>query len=68
MRAGNIMANKTKRRMWSMQQDRELIALSRANTPLQTVAEKLDRPITTIIRRSARLGLSIQRVAKAKGK
>jgi hypothetical protein len=51
-----------------MQDDRELIALARAHTPLQAIAEKLDRPVTTIIRRTARLGLSINRVAKAKRK
>jgi hypothetical protein len=51
---------------WSMQHDRELIALVKAKTPLQTIAEKLDRPVTTIIRRTARLGISIERVAKAR--
>jgi hypothetical protein len=50
---------------WSMQHDRELIALVKAQTP-QTIAKKLDRPVTTIIRRTARLGISIERVAKAK--
>jgi hypothetical protein len=53
---------------WSMQHDRELIALVKANTPLQNIAKKLDRPMTTIIRRTARLGVSIKRVAKAKKK
>ena len=49
-----------------MQHDRELIALVKAHMLLQTVAKKLDRPITTIIRRTARLGVSIERIAKAK--
>jgi hypothetical protein len=52
--------------VWSMQHDRELIVLVKAHTPLQTIAKKLDRPVTTIIRRTARLGLSIERVAKAR--
>jgi hypothetical protein len=52
--------------VWSMQHDRELIALVKAHTPLQTIAKKLDRPVTTIIRRTARLGLSIERVARAR--
>jgi hypothetical protein len=52
--------------VWSMQHDRELIVLVKAHTPLQTLAKKLDRPVTTIIRRTARLGLSIERVAKAR--
>jgi hypothetical protein len=52
--------------VWSMQHDRKLIALVKAHTPLQTIAEKLDRPVTTIIRRTARLGISIDRVAKAR--
>jgi hypothetical protein len=62
------MGKKFSRGAWSMQHDRELIALVKAHTPLQTIAEKLDRPITTIIRRTARLGVSIERVAKAKKK
>jgi len=49
-----------------MQHDRELIALVKAHTPLQTIAKKLDRPVATIIRRTAQLGISIERVAKAK--
>jgi hypothetical protein len=49
-----------------MKTDRELIALVKAKTPLQTIAKKLDRPVTTIIRRTARWGLSIKRVARAK--
>jgi hypothetical protein len=66
MRRGNIMPKKFSRGAWSMQHDRELIALVKAHMLLQTVAKKLDRPITTIIRRTARLGVSIERIAKAK--
>jgi hypothetical protein len=50
-----------------MRHDRELIALAKTHT-LEEIAEKLNRPVTTIIRRTARLGLSINRVAKAKRK
>jgi hypothetical protein len=62
------MAKKSSRSRfaWSMQHDRELIALVKAHIPLQTIAKKLDGPVTTIIRRTARLGLSIERVSKAK--
>jgi hypothetical protein len=61
------MAKKiTKSALWSMQRDLELIALVEAHTPLQTIAKKLDRPITAIIRRAERLEISIDRVAKAK--
>jgi hypothetical protein len=51
---------------WSMQHDRELIALVKAHTPLQTIAEKLDRPITTILKRATKLGLTIDGMAKRK--
>jgi hypothetical protein len=64
----HTMAKKVSRGAWSMQHDRELIALVKAHMPLQAIAEKLDRPMTTIIRRTARLGVSIERVAKAKKK
>jgi hypothetical protein len=60
------MAKEFKRGAWSMMDHRELIALLKAHTPLQTIAKKLDRPVTTIIRRTARLGISIEQVAKAK--
>jgi hypothetical protein len=62
------MAKKSRSRplAWSIQEHRELIALVKAKTPLQTIAEKIDRPVTTIIRKAARLGFSIERVAKAK--
>jgi hypothetical protein len=43
-----------------------LIAQAKAKTPLQTIANQLNRTVTTIIRRTARLGLSIERVAKAR--
>ena len=67
-RFNGVMAEKLSRSrfVWSMQHDRKLIALVKAHTPLQTIAEKLDRPVTTIIRRTARLGISLERVAKAR--
>jgi IS30 family transposase len=38
-----------------MKDDRALIALAKANTPLLTIAKNLNRPMTTIIRRTARV-------------
>jgi hypothetical protein len=49
--------------MWSMKSDRELIALSKTQA-LEAIADKLQRPPSTILRAARRLGLSIKRVAK----
>jgi len=51
--------------MWSMRDDRELIALAKTHT-LQAIAERFDRPVTTVLHRAERLGLPIR--GKAKGK
>jgi hypothetical protein len=51
--------------IWSMRQDRELIALSKTHT-LETIADQLKRPQATILKRAARLSLSIKRTAKAR--
>jgi hypothetical protein len=50
---------------WSMKHDRELIMLAKTHT-LQAIAERFDRPVTTVLNRAERLGLSIR--GKAKGK
>ena len=42
-----------------MRHDRQLIALAKTHS-LQDIADRLGRPITTIVRRAARLGVSIQ--------
>lgn len=47
--------------MWAMKSDRELIAL--AKTHLEAIADKLQRPQATILKRASRLGLSIKRQA-----
>jgi hypothetical protein len=48
-----------------MKSDRELIALSKTHT-LQTIADKLLRPPEAILRKAAKLGLSIKRGARRK--
>jgi hypothetical protein len=50
---------------WSLKHDRELIMLAKTHSA-QALAEKFDRPITTILRRAEQLGLSIRGKAKAK--
>jgi hypothetical protein len=55
---------KSTRAGWPLEHDRELIALAKTHS-LQAIAEKLDRPMTTVIKRAARLGLTIK--GKAKG-
>jgi hypothetical protein len=50
---------------WPLEHDRELIALAKTHS-LQAIAEKFDRPVTTILKRAARLGLSIKHEAKGK--
>jgi hypothetical protein len=59
------MAKKFRSGGWSMKHDRELIMLAKTHTA-QTIAEKFDRPITTIVRRAERLGLSIRGNAKGR--
>jgi hypothetical protein len=54
-----------KRTMWSMKSDRELIQLAKSQT-LEAIAEKIQRSPAFILKRAARLGLSIKRKAKGK--
>ena len=58
------MAKKFKRGGWPLKHDRELIMLAKTHSA-QAIAEKFDRPLTTILKRAERLGLSIR--GKAKG-
>jgi hypothetical protein len=51
---------------WSMKSDRELIQLAKTQT-LQAIADQLQRSPAYILKRAARLGLSIKGL-KAKGK
>jgi hypothetical protein len=44
----------------SMKSDRELIALSKTHT-LEVLAERFQRPPKSILRKAAKLGLSIKR-------
>jgi hypothetical protein len=50
---------------WSRKHDRELIMLAKTHTA-QAIADKFERPITTIISRAERLGLSIRGKVKRK--
>jgi predicted transcriptional regulator len=60
------MAGKLRAAMWSMKHDRELILLAKTNR-LDAIADHLQRSPAYILKRAARLGLSIKGV-KAKGK
>jgi hypothetical protein len=57
---------KPNRWFWSMKSDRELIQLAKTRT-LQAIADQLQRSPAYILKRAARLGLSIKD-RKAKGK
>jgi hypothetical protein len=59
------MARKLKIGMWSMKSDRELIQLAKLGT-LETIADQLQRPPDSILKRAARLGLSKKQKAKGK--
>jgi hypothetical protein len=50
---------------WSMKSDRELIQLAKAGT-LEAIVDQLQRPPAHILKKAARLGLSIERKAKGK--
>jgi hypothetical protein len=59
MRQGKrLLAKKITR--WSMKLDRELIALSKTRT-LEAIAAKVQREPESILKRAARLGLTIER-------
>jgi hypothetical protein len=51
--------------MWSMKNDRELIALSKTHT-LEAIAEQLQRPTASILAKAKKLGLTIKHSAKTK--
>jgi hypothetical protein len=50
---------------WSMNPDRELIALAKTKT-LEAIADHFERPPATILRLARRLGLTIKTTAKTK--
>jgi hypothetical protein len=54
-----------KRPGWSMKSDRELIQLAKSQT-LEAIADQIQRSPGYILKRAARLGLSIKRKAKGK--
>jgi hypothetical protein len=54
-----------KLRGWSMKSDRELIQLAKSQT-LEAIADQIQRSPAFILKRAARLGLSIKRKAKGK--
>jgi len=45
---------------WPMKSDRELMVLSKTHT-LETIADQLQRSPESVLKRAARLGLSIRR-------
>jgi hypothetical protein len=59
------MAKKFASGAWLLKHDRELIMMAKTHT-LQAIAARFDRPVTTVLHRAERLGLSIW--GKAKGK
>jgi hypothetical protein len=59
------MTRKLKIAGWSMKSDRELIQLAKSQT-LDELADELLRSKAYILKRAARLGLSIKRKAKGK--
>lgn len=60
------MANTIRRSgAWLMRHDRELMLLSKTKT-LEAIADQLQRPPKSILKKAKRLGLSIKRTAKAK--
>jgi hypothetical protein len=50
---------------WSMRSDRELIEIAKSQT-LEAIADQIQRSPAFILKRAARLGLSIKRNAKGK--
>jgi hypothetical protein len=59
------MARKLRAAAWSMKSDRELIQLAKSKT-LEAIADQLQRSPAYILKKAARLGLSIKRKAKGK--
>jgi len=59
------MTRKPKGVGWSMKSDRELIQLAKSQT-LDELADEFQRSSAFILKRAARLGLSIKRKAKGK--
>jgi hypothetical protein len=57
------MARKLPR--WSMKGDRELIQLAKSQT-LEAIADQIQRSPVSVLKRAARLGLSIKRKVKGK--
>jgi hypothetical protein len=51
------------RGMWSMKADRELIELAKTK-PLEAIADRLQRSPVSILKKAAKLGLTIKRKGK----
>jgi hypothetical protein len=51
--------------MWSMKADRELIKLAKTET-LEAIADQFKLPPRSILKKAAKLGLTIKRKAKTK--
>jgi hypothetical protein len=59
------MPNKFTSDAWPIRHDRELIMLAKTHT-VESLAEKFNLPMSTILQRAERLGLSIRGKAKRK--
>jgi hypothetical protein len=59
------MARKQTRGRWSLKSDRELIELAKSQS-LEVIADQLQRTPDTVLKKAARLGLSIERKVKGK--
>ena len=51
--------------MWSMKADRELIELAKTKT-LEAIADHLKQPPKSILKKAAKLGLTIKRKGKTR--
>jgi len=55
-----VKAGKHKRGPWSFKEQRELIEFAAASQSLETIANRLKRPTTTVLRKAAELRISIK--------
>ncbi len=51
---------KQKKGVWPFKEERELIKLAAASRSLETIANRLKRPTATILKKAAKLGISIK--------
>ena len=51
---------KQKKGVWPFKEERELIKLAAASRSLKTIASRLKRPTATVLKKAAKLGISIK--------